>query len=72
MPDDAPPSADAAGFSDRAFEARYDQATVDVTGGEPPRAAPTANSASSAATPRRSRNSYMRSRARRQAASQPG
>jgi hypothetical protein len=70
MPDDVLPSADA-GFSDLSFDARYDEEGTGAAGGKPAAAAGTASPTSPGPVVPRSRNSYMRSRARRLAASQP-
>jgi hypothetical protein len=72
MPADVPPSADCAGFTDRAFAARYDGEEGDGGGhARTGSARATLPAAAAQATPG-SRNSYMRSRARRLAAGQPG
>jgi hypothetical protein len=58
-----PASPDEPGFTDDAFDARYDGKRSHVTGGYAAGQA-TANSRAKAASPR-SRNSFMRARARR-------
>jgi hypothetical protein len=68
----AQPSADRMGFSDDAFDARYDGKQPLASSGTPaaPATAPRPNPHVTSTTPR-SRNSFMRARARRSAGSSP-
>ena len=68
MPTDPSPGAEAAGFSDSAFKARYGERPAAAADGAP--VAPAKGSGTSAGP--RSRNSTMRTRARRLGASRPG
>ena len=73
MPADVPPGADAAGFSELSFDVRYRDGDdpAGMRDQNPAKAVPVAGSAAAQSAPPRSRNSYMRSRARRVAALQP-